>query len=362
VIDEGGKEDTEDVLIRVGNSNPIARVMAEPLRGSAPLEVEFDASGSSDPDSDELTVTWDFGDEGSPNNTITGEVVTHTYTNTEADVYTATATVTDGHGGEDKASVTITVIANQPPTASFTVVPSRGFAGREFTFDATGSSDPDGEIVSYRWNFGDEHTATGPEKVVTHTYVEEGIYQVKLTVTDNSNKSDTMTRQVIVEPDPGNRSPTAHIATLPTSCTVPCPLTLDGSLSFDPDGDDLEYRWEFTRDGVLTDTIARPEPLLQREFETPGEWGIALQVLDGRGGVDRTEPETILRVLPNGPTEPPPGRPDVPDDGDEDIPPNSAFQRPAGQLCGSCGSGMVMSLFGSLLGLWAMAAVRRREP
>ncbi len=81
------------------------------------------------------------------------------------------------------------VAPNQPPTAEVVATPgapllpgSAGGAGT-YTFDASGSTDLDGRIVEYRWEFGDGTTASG--QVVTHTFTP-GVYDVTLVVTDDS--------------------------------------------------------------------------------------------------------------------------------------------------------------------------------
>jgi PKD repeat protein len=87
----------------------------------------------------------------------------------------------------------VTVYANafpqcQSPIASFTFSPERPRVGEEMTFHASSSSDPDGEIVSYQWDFGDGNSASG--QLVTHTYSEPGLYTVTLNVTDNDGLAD----------------------------------------------------------------------------------------------------------------------------------------------------------------------------
>ncbi|MDH3458376.1 MAG: PKD domain-containing protein, partial [Gemmatimonadota bacterium] len=57
------------------------------------------------------------------------------------------------------------------------------------TFDGSGSTDPDGTIVSYEWDFGDGATGTGVSP--SHTYAAAGTYDVTLTVTDNDGATDT---------------------------------------------------------------------------------------------------------------------------------------------------------------------------
>ena len=68
---------------------------------------------------------------------------------------------------------------NQAPTASFTA----SCAGRACSFDASGSTDADGSVTGYSWNFGDGTTATGA--TATRTYPTDGVRSVTLTVTDD---------------------------------------------------------------------------------------------------------------------------------------------------------------------------------
>ncbi len=74
---------------------------------------------------------------------------------------------------------------NQPPVCDFDAQPPQyiGPPPASITFDAVGSYDPDGEIIDYHWDFGDETTGSGQS--VVHEYNETGLYTVTLTVTDN---------------------------------------------------------------------------------------------------------------------------------------------------------------------------------
>ena len=64
------------------------------------------------------------------------------------------------------------------------------------TFDGSGSFDPDGNIISYDWDFGDGVTGIGENP--THTYLTKGIYTVSLTVTDNDGFTDTSTMTITI--------------------------------------------------------------------------------------------------------------------------------------------------------------------
>lgn len=83
-----------------------------------------------------------------------------------------------------------------PPTATFTITPEQPVVGETITFDATASIDPDGTIVKWVWDFGDENTGTG--ETFNHTYTLAGDYIVKLKVVDDHgiSRSNTTTLPV----------------------------------------------------------------------------------------------------------------------------------------------------------------------
>ncbi|MFD1686725.1 malectin domain-containing carbohydrate-binding protein [Halobellus litoreus] len=85
---------------------------------------------------------------------------------------------------------------NQSPSAAFTASPSDPATGEQVSFDASGSTDSDGSIASYEWNFGDGTTASGASP--SHTYESAGTYTVTLTVTDDDGATATATQQVTV--------------------------------------------------------------------------------------------------------------------------------------------------------------------
>jgi PKD repeat protein len=156
---------------------------------SAGLTASFDASTSVDLGGTITRYAWDFGDgtKGS------GVTASHTYPDKAAD-YNVTLTVTDDSGTNGMATQTITITppANQPPTASFTTTTS----GLTVNADGTGSSDPDGTVATYVWEFGDGATGTGA--TASHTYATSGTYQVKLTVTDNRGGTGSTTAPATV--------------------------------------------------------------------------------------------------------------------------------------------------------------------
>jgi glucose/arabinose dehydrogenase len=90
--------------------------------------------------------------------------------------------------------------SGRPPVASFTAAPNPLIVGATVTLDASASSDPDGQITSYAWNFGDLILGSG--QVASHVYTTAGTYNVSLTVTDNESFTATAYRNIVVQLGP----------------------------------------------------------------------------------------------------------------------------------------------------------------
>lgn len=155
------------------NRPPVANP-GGPYQGVRQRAIAFSGAASSDPDGDALTYEWSFGDGAIGS----GVAPTHAYT--ALGTYTVTVTVRDALGGSSTASTTATIV-NQPPAAD----PGGPYSTRRrqaLTFDGSRSTDPEGDLLTYEWSFGDGGTATGVAP--THTYGSSGTYTVTLTVRD----------------------------------------------------------------------------------------------------------------------------------------------------------------------------------
>ncbi|MFF1574792.1 PKD domain-containing protein [Leifsonia sp. NPDC058292] len=175
-------------------------------------------------------------------------------------------------------------LPNQAPVASFTTSQT----GLTVNVDGTASSDPDGTIASYAWDFGDGDTATTP--TASHTYVQGGSYAVKLTVTDDQGTTSTKTTAVTVTAPPPNQAPVAAF----TSTVDHLNVAFNGSTSADPDGTVASYAWDFG-DGA-TSTDANPTHV----YGSAGTFTVTLTVTDDKGLASAPVQQQVTTVaVPN---------------------------------------------------------------
>ncbi len=181
VTDDLGLTDVATTAAEIGrapNQSPIADSGGS-YTGSTGTPVQFDGSGSEDPNGSIVSYAWDFGDGA------TGEGVDPTHTYATAGVFTVALTVTDDEGatGSDETVVFITASANSPPIVD-AGGPYVGVVGRAVQFDASGTVDPDGDALIYQWLFGDGSTPQFPsqEPTASHVYTAPGTYTAQLTV------------------------------------------------------------------------------------------------------------------------------------------------------------------------------------
>jgi PKD repeat protein len=175
-----------------------------------------------------------------------------------------------------------------PPSASFTYLPPRPYINGIVTFDASGSSDADGDIIDYVWDFGDSTSDTG--MVVTHSYVSEGTCTVTLNVTDDRGFWDSTSKVLTVSatlPEP--YAPTADFTYTPASPVVGNNVTFDGKASLPGWNGSytmniVDYTWNFG-DNLVT-TV--PVPEIKHVYEASGSYSVNLTVTDEQGWSNST--------------------------------------------------------------------------
>ena len=251
------------------NTPPVADV-GGPYRGSVGEPIAFDGTHSRDEDGRILEWEWDFGD-GTRQKLSSGVParVSHVYAKPQK--YRVTLTVKDDSGTISALDSAATwVVVNHPPKAD--AGPDMLGTDGRVRFNAAGSSDPDGDILEYRWDFGDGATGRGLNP--THVYQSPGAYTVRLTVVDDSATSTnkaTDDMMVTVNHQPIADAGQDRIG-IPNQ-----PLVFDASASIDPDGEITNYVWDFG-DGTSAEGI-RPSHV----YDKPGRYTALLSVKDDSG-------------------------------------------------------------------------------
>jgi PKD repeat protein len=291
--------------------------------------VQFDASGSYDPNDDlnnnniiddteidNLKYTWDFGDKSAAGE---GQKPTHTYT--KGGVYTVQLTVFDLGGRTSTDSMTVTVVEkNKAPVLVVDVYSNEDKKNKmvdnqitvmtkeDIMFDASGSYDPDGkaynddknstlpsEDLMFKWEFTVNGTTSTFSSI--YSYPDNGEYTVTLTITDKSHTrkiSISQTFTVTVK----NRAPFAMINKMETEAVVGQEVIFNGKDSYDADGTVKNWSWEFG------DDIKEPfkeSSTAMHKYEKPGKYVAKLLVKDDDGDVSTAA--TINVTIKKAPTK-----------------------------------------------------------
>jgi PKD repeat protein len=240
-------------------------------------------ANDSDANGDAVYLT---GIAGTPAGTLTcssSGACTYTPQNSFAGDTGFTYSIADGRGGTDSASVAITVVGGGArPVAALVMSVTSGSVPANVFFDASASHDPDGDVVSWVWDFGDGSQASGPE--VSHTYVEPGFpHKGTLTVTDDDGLTATLGFEFAARA-------AAPLPDLPlcgdqddpqTPIIVNCP-------DYGPVRDVQLYRVEGTGDVDVTFDFVFREAAFNNELAV-------VPVDDAAGTIDGRLPESLVR-------------------------------------------------------------------
>jgi len=224
------------------------------------------SSNSTDIDGSLTNLTWDLGD-GTKEYT---KNITHEYKDNGA--YKVTLTVKDGNGTTDSMTLDLKVL-NRGPKANFTIKP--GLTGDHttiFTYNASGSTDRDGKVVSYTWDMGDGSKVLYQGMVINYTYGSPGNYTVGLTIKDDDGAYAVTNHTVIVV----NLAPAANYTFVPAAGNVTT-LFAFNSTSKDPDGTIAAYNWSYG-DGGHSEQ-ASPK----HRYNDDGTYHVTLRVRDNFG-------------------------------------------------------------------------------
>jgi PKD repeat protein len=252
--------------------------------GQAPLLVSFNAEAST---GDIDSFRWAFGD----GKVGSGQNVVHTYT--KAGDYTATLTITSTAGDTDSTTSHITVSLPNPenhaPKAVIIATPISGQSPLVVHFDASRSSDPDGDKLRFSWLFGDQSEETGT--ITTHTYTTPGLYTATLKVTDEHNSSSLTTVPIMVNKS-SDEQPVAIISVRQHRLIlagVPFLFSGERSIPSSSTGKIASYQWN------LGDGITATGEKIIHTYDKPGEYAVTLFIQDSDGKSTRSR--LTVRVI-----------------------------------------------------------------
>lgn len=248
-------------LLAPENNLPVPDIKAIPL--SECTKIILDATASTDKDNDELRFKWTFPD----NTQKKGSRITHDFL--KPGKYQVFLEVKDNSGFIASTSrISKTIEVNSPPTAKITA-PDIGLPGKPVIFDASKSSDKDGNIKQFSWDFDDGTTAKGQK--VNHIFSQPGKYEVSLIIEDNGKgfcTQDKIFHTIII-----NTRPIAHIQ-MQEMAAVNEIVKPDPGKSIDSDGEIIEYEWDFG------DNTKSSEKNPSHQWEKPGTYIVQLKIKD----------------------------------------------------------------------------------
>ncbi len=226
------------------NRPPVANAGPDQTSAFTGTAVTLTGAASTDPDNDTLTYAWSViaRPQGSTAQVINANQVTASFIPDRFGSYTIQLSVSDGKGGSHADTMQV-VTQNRPPTAN--AGPDQSVAlGTNVTLNGSGSSDLDGQPLTYAWSLkqapvGSSAALSGPTTAMPKILIDKaGTYRVELVVNDGLTNS-TADEVVITTL---NSTPVAN-AGADQSVAPGATVQLNGSKSSDADGDLLTYAW-----------------------------------------------------------------------------------------------------------------------
>jgi len=284
-----------EVIIPVGEKpNTVPMANAGPDQSvSVGATVRLDGSRSRDEDGDILSYHWTVPAGITLSSATDAQPQ---FTVNEAGTYRFILEVNDGKvdSAPDEVVITVTetAIENSAPVANAGPDQS-GERGKNFTLDGGGSSDPEGNALTYVWTENTDNPVKGSlsdatAEAPTFTATEAGVYRFSLIVNDGQlNSAPDEVKITVVQP---NRVPVAD-AGVDRSGETGQTFILDGSGSSDADGDELSYQWSAPAGIVLSSEMdVRP----RFSATSAGTYTFILVVNDGQ--VDSAPDEVVVTV------------------------------------------------------------------
>jgi PKD repeat protein len=257
----------------------------------------FDGSTSTDADGTIESFDWDFDNDGSYDLLDGGDSPLHDYGAFGS--FTAGLRVTDNDGLTDETDIPVTLVQTLIPPVAVATATAQGVGSTIADLDGSASSDADGTIEAYDWDFDNDGTydlLDGGDSPM-HDFGAFGTFTIGLRVTDNDGLTDDTTTQVTFSDFPNN-PPVAALSANPPSGTAAQALdvTWDASASTDSDGTIVSYDWDMDNDGSFE--ITNGGSSQQDTYFTSGIKTVGVRVTDDDGATDSTTATCDVNVPP----------------------------------------------------------------
>jgi PKD repeat protein len=190
---------------------------------------------------------------------------------------TSSVSLTVSNIAGSSAPMTLPVTVNGPPVVAFTITPNPSATNAPVTFNASSSTDPNSDALTYSWDLNGDQVygdATGP--IQTKSFPAAGTYRIGVRVSDGHGGTDTAVDFVDVLAD---KAPTVSLSASPATPAVGATVTFTAKAS-DPDGTVSAIQWDLDDDGVFDDGSGS---VVKGTFTTPGSRIVAVRATDDMG-------------------------------------------------------------------------------
>ena len=262
----------------INNENVNAKIIAAPESGPFPLEVEFNAAESKDPDGDVIMYEWDLDGDGDFEIRQDTPIITETFM--KVGDYKVKLRVTGQNNDTDVVEQIITVKTPESDLKAVITSPDalEGYAPLKISFDGSQSFVKEGVITQYEWFVeGEDEPVRG--RKLQRIFRKPGEYNVSLTVQNDLGERQRVERKITVRED--NVTAKIEVKTTPAAAAN---LVLEGivpfAVSFDASGsrikEPLEWNWDFNDDGII-DAYGEA---VQHVFRQVGTFEVQLTIVD----------------------------------------------------------------------------------
>jgi len=278
VVDNNNAVDVISMEITVENRPPFIDFSFSP-HSPQPGDTVFFKSNCYDSDGYIDSYNWSFGD------TLTSAQLNPEHIYPSSGKYVVTLAITDDDRSSNITSKIINV--NAPPEANFSYLPANPTDIENIVFTDL-SSDYDGYLVNYTWDFGDGNVSHGKNPI--HMYPSNGKYTVVLTVVDNDGATSTKSQDIMVD----NVYPTADFVYLPES-----PVKIGVIINFTDNSSDLDgfivnYTWNFDDRNISYGNQTT------HMYASDGIYNITLTVTDDDGAYSNITKTIVVKTAKKG--------------------------------------------------------------